>query len=117
MGTETNIGFDLGEDVTIRVTVRHVDAEGNTVPTDIGGWTLQCDIKPIDGGTAIISKTTSDGITITDEENGKFEIYLTDTDTDKLVAATYKWGAKRMDADQEAGLAKGLITMGDSVAV
>lgn len=109
MATVTNIGFNLGEDITIRVTVA---GSG-----DISGWTLQCDVKSTGGGAAIISKTTGDGITITDGPNRIFEIALSDTDTEKLAGSEYKWGVKRMDADQEAGLAKGLITMGDSVAV
>ena len=109
MATVTNIGFDRGEDITIKVTV--------TGAGDIITWTLQCDIKSTGGGAAVISKTVGDGITITDGPNRKFEISLADTDTDKLVGPTYQWGAKRMDAGQEAGLAKGLITVGDSVAV
>lgn len=109
MATVTNIGFDRGEDITIKVTVA---GDG-----DISGWTLQCDIKSPGGGSAVISKTVGNGITITDGANRKFEIALADTDTDKLVGPTYQWGVKRTNAGQEAGLAKGLITVGDSVAV
>jgi len=107
MAITENIEFVRGEDVTIEVTVTGVN---------IAGWALSFAIARSRRDTAIITKTVGSGITITDEDNGVFEITIPDTDTDGIPVGPCVWDVKRSDAGHEAVLTRGKLELLPNVA-
>lgn len=107
MATTADVEFVRGEDVTIEVTVTGVN---------VTGWALSFAIALTYRDTAIITKTVGSGITITDGDNGVFEITLADTDTDGLPTGTRVWDVKRTDAGEEAVLTRGELELLPNVA-
>jgi hypothetical protein len=113
MSKRAEISFHQGEDIVIPDQV---------VGRDISGWSLAFALASAYGSAALFTKTTGAGITITDGPAGKFEIAINDNDTDGLPVVTkkegtvYVWDVKRTDADQEAVLTWGTITLLPKVA-
>jgi hypothetical protein len=104
-----------GEDKELHFTV--LDADGN--PVDPTGWALEWALRrrAPDADPALISKTTSSGISLSGVYNAnpslntqRVVVAIADTDTDALSAATYKHGLKRTDAGNES-----VLTFGDAV--
>lgn len=63
------------------------DQDGAAV--SLSGATILWQLKLTSDDTALIEKTTSSGISITDAAGGEFEVTLTDTDTDIDVGEYY----------------------------
>ena len=110
MAKEGNFGFIQGQDMTIRVNMRK----------NVSGWALACAVASAYKQTPLFTKTTASGITIIDGPDGPNSIAavtINDTDTDTLDAGTtkdgkdYVWDIKRTDADQEAVLTWGTLTL------
>jgi len=79
--TGQNIEIYQGDTRTLTVTV--YDLDGNI--TSIAGSTLKWVVYKLSTSAIHISKTTGDGITITDGPNGLFEIALLKVDTLNLL--------------------------------
>lgn len=96
-----------GEDVTLEFNIDNAPIGG------IGSWTLAFSIerKAGDTSTAILSKTTSSGISI----NGTvITVILSSSDTDTLSVKTYDWDLKRTNTGAEKVIASGkLIVFGN----
>lgn len=109
MATEADVSWFVGEDKTIRITVRQAD--GVTVQ-DITGWTLEWAVRRFLGSTdALLAKTTDSGITITDAENGVCEVALSRTDTDTLGRGGFHHALRRTSPG-----ASTVLTYGEAVA-
>lgn len=83
--TNQNLGtseepFIAGDDAILDVVV--YDEEGNVF--DLTGATITYTIREYADSAAEITKTTGSGITITDGQNGEFEINLDSSDTEDL---------------------------------
>src|SRR5262249_27360661 len=102
--------FYKGEDVTLTVTM--------TPATNITGWSLQFTLRKQYGdSTALITKTTGAGITITDATNGVFKVTLPSADTQALDLRAYVFDIQRTDAGNRTVLTIGNTTVLPEVAL
>ena len=109
------IGVDKG------YAYQALDAADLTAAINVSGWALSWKLKrkPEDGdGKALITKTTSSGITVSGSYNAvaaqstqRATVTLEDTDTDNLPPGVYAYELKRTDAGFETVLAFGPITL------
>jgi hypothetical protein len=88
-----------GDSLDIGVTA--LDADGAAL--DITGATITYAISPADepGGTAVVTKSTADGITITDAAAGTFTITIDAGDTAALETADYHHEVQVTTADSK----------------
>jgi hypothetical protein len=94
----------IGEDRTLRFAV--VDSDG--VAQDISGWSLEWVLRRSPaGGTANITKTDGDGISITDGAGGILQVTISDQDTIDLGPASYFHTLRRDDDGNEIVLSFG----------
>lgn len=96
-GKPQDFAHTAGEDVTITVTMNPA--------TSLSGWTLSFTTTE-DQGSALITKTTSSGITVTDATNGIFTVTLAAADTSAL-PGSYGYRIRRTDSGQNTLLAYG----------
>ena len=94
--------FFRGEDKAIVVEI--VDEDDN--PVDMDGWTLSWILYNRPGGTAQITKTTSNGIGIQDGKgvNSQAVIRVEDTESEDLDPGTYYHILRRTDSDFGGGI-------------
>lgn len=110
MASVANISFYKGEDVTLTVTMSPV--------TNITGWTLQFTLRKQYGDTtALITKTTGAGITITDAANGVFQVTLASADTVNQELRPYVYDIQRTNAGNRTVLTIGNLTLLPEVAL
>lgn len=85
--TETGQKFTMwsGDTKVLEVTI--TDASGNAV--NLTGATISYVLQRSVGSTVTISKTTDDGISITDASGGVFQITLDASDTASLSGSYY----------------------------
>ena len=94
----------IGEDRTLRFTV--FDSTGAV--QNISGWTLEWVLRERPWGTqALITKTTSAGVTITNAAGGVCEVAVADDDTINLAPGAYFHTLRRTNAGAETVLAFG----------
>lgn len=95
-------GLDIkavkNNDIELRFTV--TDEAGAAV--NLTSATIKWQLKAGIGETALITKTTSSGITITDAAAGKFTVDIANEDTAGLDPGTYKHEAVVVDSSGEA---------------
>lgn len=104
-----------GEDKTVSVSIYQAD---ETTAQNITGWALSYRWKrSLDDADAdaVLTKTTADGITITNGAGGLCEIAIADTDTDAIAAGPYFHELKRTDAGSETILTTGTVYLRRSV--
>lgn len=107
--------FMTGEDKTLAVTIYQSDG---TTPQNITGWALSYRLKrrPEDADSeAVLTKTTSAGITLTTPASGLCDVAIDDTDTDALPARSYYHELKRTDAGSEAVLVVGTVVVQQAI--
>jgi hypothetical protein len=68
----TSVSFQSGQDGTWTVSLSPAE--------DVTGWTVSCVIRAYAGGTALVTKTTSSGITVEDTGNGVFLVEFSSSD-------------------------------------
>lgn len=103
-------GLFRGADLKLQATMNPV--------VNISGWALTFTVKEDadDDLSAVLTKTVGTGITITDGAGGKFEIVLTEADTETLKAdKTYDWDIWRTDSGSKTPLAYGRIAFKERV--
>lgn len=84
--------------------------ESTTGPViDITGWTWEMQVKKKVGGTAILTLTDGDGITVTDATNGELEIDIPSADTESLSPGTYKYDLEYTTGGETTRLLEGDI--------
>jgi hypothetical protein len=94
----------IGETKTFEFTIR--DEDKNLA--NIAGWTLLWALRVDEGEeTPLISKTTGDGITITDGPNGICQVKVDATDTVALGEGDFAHALMRTDTDAETILSFG----------
>lgn len=110
MAIEQNVTADdhwfAGEDKQFQFNV--VDSAGNTQV--MTGWTLEWVLRrTAASATATLTKTTSNGIAISNGAgtNDRATVTLTDDDTVNLVTGQYEYALRRTDAGTEQVLAYG----------
>lgn len=110
--------FFLGED---KVLPDQIFGTDGVTPINIAGWEIWFVLRDAIGGTALLTKKTTDpsnGITITNAAQGELEIAFADTDTDEaailvknLRAGTaYPYSVKRKTDGAEQILTFGTLT-------
>lgn len=103
--------FYTGEDKTLTITVYQSDG---TTAQNITGWSLSYrwkrSLSDADS-EAVLTKTTSSGITLTTPGSGICTVTIADTDTDSLEARTYYHELKRTDAGSETVLTTGSVLL------
>ena len=110
MASLANMSFYKGEDVVLTVTM--------TPATAITGWTLQFTLRKQYGdATALVTKTTGAGITITDATNGIFKVTLASADTAGLDLRAYVYDIQRIDSGNRTVLTIGNLTLLPEVAL
>lgn len=110
MITHSNAGFFRGEDVTLEVTMSPV--------VSISGWTLIFVMRREHrDNTAIITKTTGSGITITNAPGGVFEVALGSADTLNLEPRTYVFDIQRSNSGSRAVIVIGTMQVGEQVSL
>ena len=92
-------------------------AANQAVPENVTGWALSWVLSEV-GGAALVSKSTSAGITITGSYNvdpllhtQRVDVLLEDADTVALARGTYIYKLKRTDAGEETVLAFGTLEL------
>lgn len=108
---EQNLTIYQGQDVAIEVTI--YEEEGGATADNIVGWALEATFaRPVTNAIdESLTKTTGDGITITDGANGVAQIELSDDDTEAMTAGDWEWSLWVTDAGAEAPLLIGTITV------
>ena len=103
MAIETTLGpFPFGADIVI--PVEHPDR------LNWSGWTATFDILDAYDGTALLSKTTSSGITLT---TGTGTVSLASAETTRTLLSTAKvWTFSRVDSGARDVLGNGVILFG-----
>lgn len=98
--TEVNQNFVLyiGDDKVISCTVYN-GLVANGALKNIAGASIVWGMYVAAGSGTTLTKSTSDGISITDAANGVFEVTLTHTDTEALSAGWYAHEAEVTDSD------------------
>lgn len=90
----------------------------DTVPSNITGWALKFVLAQNPHRTEVlVTKTTTDGITITDGAAGVCQVTIADTDTDGLPGSDdpdYFYELTRTDAGSEDVLAFGTVVLRQS---
>jgi hypothetical protein len=110
MASTANLSFYKGEDVVLTVTM--------APPTSISGWTLQFTLRKQHGdATALITKTSGAGITVTDSTNGIFKVTLASADTSALDLRAYVYDIQRTDSGSRTVLTIGNLTLLPEVAL
>lgn len=111
MATQTDIAASehwfLGEDKTLQFTV--VDSVG--AAQNITGWALEWVLRRGEGLTALLTKTTGAGITLTTPASGICTVTIADTDTDDFEPGGYWHTLRRTDAGTETVLAFGNVVL------
>lgn len=108
MATRTDFQFERGQAITI--------VQSLASPQSILGWTFSFTVRSSPtSSTALITKTSSDGISVIDAINGAWSISLSASDTSSsttMPAGTYYWHTERTDSGSETVLSYGkmLIT-------
>ena len=115
MAIQDNITKDddlyANEDKTLTFTVYQSDG---TTAQNITGWALSYLWKrlPSDAdASAVLTKTTSSGITLTTPSSGICTVTIADTDTVDLNPQTYQHELKRTDAGSETVLTTGTVLL------
>ena len=98
-------GWFVGEDQTFRFTIYQADG---VTPQNISGWSLEWVLRVrASSSSAILTKTTSSGIVITDESAGKCEVSVTRTESNLLVPGKYFHTLRRSDTNFSTVLSHG----------
>lgn len=100
----------VGDTKVLKVTV--LDEDGNAVNitgVDIRWWMAK-NVKKLDADV-LIKKSTTDGISITDGPNGKFEVTIEPEDTETLKAGSYYHEAEVDDAGVISTVMTGKATL------
>lgn len=104
-------GLYTGEDKTLTITVYQSD---ESTAQNITGWSLSYrwkrSLSDADSD-AVLTKTTSSGITLTTPASGLCAVAIADTDTDSLQPQTYYHELKRTDAGSETVLMTGTVVL------
>lgn len=110
MSTESNVTradhLFASERKVLQFTV--TDSAGAAV--NITGWTLEWVLSNEPGGTALLTKTTASGITITNGAGGVFTVTLAAADL-ALNPGVYYYRTWRTDSGAEQSLAFGALTV------
>jgi hypothetical protein len=102
--------FFRGEDKVLTITID--DGATPPVALNITGWTLAFTLRLTpESLTALLTKTTGAGISLTDPLIGVLQVSIADTDTINLTPGKYAYDVKRMDAGAEAVLVYGTLTL------
>ena len=97
--------FFLGEDKILGCTIYQ---QNKRTVQNITNWTLSWSLKQaLTDTVALLTKTTSTGITITSATAGTVTIPILDTDTDNLEPGTYVHELKRTNDNEETVLSQG----------
>ena len=111
MAVITQWGGHVGEDILI--TDSPSSDQGST---DITGWTLGFYMRKEHGGSVVLTKTTSSGITITSAATGVFTVAIDDTDTADFTPGNYVYEVARTNAGAAVVITKGTVTLWRRVA-
>lgn len=104
MATIANISFYKGEDVTLTVTM--------SPATNITGWTLAFTVRKSYGdASALMTKTSGAGITVTDATNGVFKVAIASADSTGLEQRAYVFDIQRTDSGSRTVLTIGTLTL------
>src|SRR4051812_19735578 len=95
-----------GEDIELGDTIYQSDG---VTPEDITGWSIQFTVHKL--GTTYITKTTGDGITLTDPENGILTVAIDGTDTEDMTPYNYEFCIERTDPGGAGVLTTGTIPL------
>lgn len=104
-----------GEDKTLAFTIYQADG---TTAQNITGWTLSYRWKrSLDDpdADAVLTKTTSSGITLVTPASGQCTVAIADTDTDAVAAGPYYHELKRTDDGSETVLTTGSVYLRQAV--
>jgi hypothetical protein len=99
--------FFVGEDKSLIVTVYQQDKRTlQNITSWSLSWMLKEHLSDADN-VALLTKTTSSGITLTTPTSGVCTVSIADTDTDSIVPGRYYHELKRTDAGNETVLSHG----------
>jgi hypothetical protein len=105
-----------GEDKALQFSLLQAD---DVTPQDITGWALSWMVKRRTAdadASALVTKTTSSGITLTSASSGICSVSVSDTDIASIVAGTlYHHELKRTDDGFETVLSYGLFVLRSAV--
>jgi len=111
MSRKHNFEMFRGADKVLSVTVDN--GADPPVAVDISTWTLAFTVRLTAQSTAeaLIEKTSTSGITLSDPTHGVFQVALADTDTAGLAPGKYAYDCKRMSEGAEDVLVYGTMTL------
>jgi len=102
--------FFRGCDYILPVTIDN--GADPPVVVNITGWEITFTLRRSAGAEeALITKTTTSGIVITNGAGGLFQVTIADTDTISLAPGKYVYDCKRMTAGSESVLVYGTLTL------
>ncbi len=112
--SEQNIQIIRNQDLILRFRM--------SPPRDITGWTIAFTVRNQLGGTGVLSKTTSAGITLMTPATGILQVSLAASDTSSLSPSSalgsgqgYVWDLVRTDSGSRVILARGELILEQEV--
>lgn len=122
MAKATNLRLFMKNDITYSFVIFNA---AETSIEDVTSWAVSWMLKTdpnIDDADASITKTLSDGISITGawapastSNTQRVEVAIEASDTEDLIPGNYYWELKHTDAGAETVLAFGILTLVKSV--
>jgi hypothetical protein len=107
-------GFYTNADFLVKFAIKKVDGTVQPITNWALSWLMKVRTKDTDV-SAVITKTTGTGITITDGPNGLCQVAIADSDTLSLREGVYVHELKRTDEGFETPLCAGKAVLKASV--
>lgn len=107
-------GIYAGQRNAIRFFVTRSDGSPEPIP----GWAMEFEVRENPDGPAIVTKTTTSGISIISGVAGIAEVVMTSSDTATLLPdREHYYMLRRSDSGSERALASGIIVFNSSMAI
>jgi hypothetical protein len=108
---EQNFDIYQGQRKVIEFTIYEED--DSATPENITGWSLEATFAPISTLRVddSLTKTTTNGITITSGSDGEGEIVLPADETTEMDSGDWEWSLWLTDTDDEDALSIGTATV------
>jgi hypothetical protein len=108
MALERDLEFELGQDITIDFSLDNGSGSAETVT----GWTFAFTVKKTKDGSALFTKTSSDGISVlAASTKPQIRVTIARANTSSLVPRGYYYDLARTDSGSNTVYTKGALEL------